>query len=68
MMQVDVQIGETFEAGIPEPLFTVSLRPITTNNRYLVSSDGRFLLLSSLRDETTPPTTLILNWIAELGR
>ena len=68
MMRVDVQIGETFEAGIPEPLFTVSLRPITTNNRYLVSSDGRFLLLSSLREESTPPTTLILNWMAELGR
>ena len=68
MMGVDVEIGETFEAGIPEPLFTVSLRPITTNNRFLVAPDDRFLLLSSLRDETTPPTTLILNWIAELSR
>ena len=68
MMGVNVQIGETFEAGIPEPLFTVSLRPITTNNRFLVAPDDRFLLLSSLRDETTPPTTLILNWNTELGQ
>jgi len=33
-----------------------------------VAQDGRFLLLSSLRGETTPPTTIVLNWIAELGR
>jgi Tol biopolymer transport system component len=68
MMRVKVQTGETFEAGIPEPLFTVSLRPVTTGNRFLVAQDGRFLLLSSLRGDTTPPTTVVLNWIAELGR
>jgi Tol biopolymer transport system component len=68
MIEVKVQTGETFEAGIPEPLFTVSLRPVLTGNRFLVAKDGRFLLLSSLRGETTPPTTIVLNWIAELGR
>jgi len=68
MMQVKVQTGETFEAGIPEPLFTVSLRPVQTANRFLVAQDGRFLLLSSLGEGSTPPTTIVLNWIAELGR
>lgn len=52
MNRVSVQTGETFEAGIPEPMFSVSLRPITIHNRYLVAPDGdRFLLLGSLRDD-----------------
>ena len=68
MMRVEVQTGESFEAGIPEPLFPVSLRPLTTNNRYLLSPDGgRFLLLSSLVQDSTPPTTVVVNWTAELG-
>jgi hypothetical protein len=38
------------------------------NNRYLVSPDGqRFLLLSSLIQDSTPPTTVVVNWTAELG-
>jgi eukaryotic-like serine/threonine-protein kinase len=68
MMRVDVRTGASFEAGIPEPAFAVSLRPITTSNRYLVSRDGkRFLLLSSLLQDSTPPTTIVLNWTAELA-
>ena len=67
MMRVDVQIGDAFEAGIPEAMFTASLRPIRTNNRYLISPDGeRFLLLSSLVEDSTPPTTVVVNWTAEL--
>ncbi len=69
IMRVAVQTGPSFEAGIPEPLFGVALRPITTNNRYLLSRDGRrFLLLSSLLQDSTPPTTVVLNWTAELGQ
>ncbi len=69
MMRVTVQTGETFDAGIPEPLFPVRLRPITTRNRFVVPSGGEgFLLLSSLREDTTPPTTVVLNWMAALGR
>jgi Tol biopolymer transport system component/tRNA A-37 threonylcarbamoyl transferase component Bud32 len=67
IMRVDVKTGADFEAGIPEPLFGVALRPITTNNRYLLSPDGkRFLLLSSLLQDSTPPTTVVVNWTAEL--
>ncbi len=67
-MCVEVQTGETFEAGIPEPMFSVSLRPTITNNRYLVSPDGRrFLLLNSLVQDATPPTTVVVNWTAELA-
>ena len=68
MTEVEVETGETFEAGIPEPIFPVTLRPILTHNRFLIAPDGeRFLLLSSLREATTPPTTVVLDWIAELG-
>ncbi len=66
LMRVDVQTGETFEAGIPEPVFQISLRPITTESRYWLAPDGeRFLLLGSLQGESTPPTTIVLNWHAE---
>jgi len=67
IMRVAVQTGASFEAGIPELAFGATLRPITTNNRYLLSRDGRrFLLLSSLLQDSTPPTTVVLNWTAEL--
>lgn len=63
MMRVNVSAGESFEAGIPEMIFAPALRTITQHNRYLISPDGeRFLLLSSLGDKTTPPTTVVLNW------
>ena len=69
MMRVTVQPGEAFEAGIPEPMFSVSLRTITVHNRYLLSPDGeRFLLLSSLGEQTTPPTTVVLNWNDEINK
>jgi Tol biopolymer transport system component len=67
MMRVDVETGGAFEAGIPEAMFGTSLRPIQTSNRYLLSRDGRrFLLLGSLIEDSTPPTTVVVNWTAEL--
>ena len=49
-------------------MFAASLRPITIHNRYLVSPEGNlFLLLCSLREARTPPTTIVLNWNAGLG-
>ncbi|MCG6928357.1 MAG: protein kinase [Acidobacteria bacterium] len=69
MMRVEVQTGGNFEAGIPEAMFTASLRPITINSRYILSRDGeRFLLLSSLVEDSTPPTTVVVNWTAELDQ
>ncbi|MGB5341988.1 MAG: hypothetical protein WBP67_07830, partial [Thermoanaerobaculia bacterium] len=67
MMRVSVETGESFDAGIPEDVFPLRLRQITNNNRYLVSPDGeRFLLLSSLQEDSTPPTTVVLNWDAAI--
>ena len=66
MMRVDVETGDKFEAGIPEPVFQVSLRPTTQDSRYWLAPDGeRFLMLGSLLGESTPPTTVVLNWTAE---
>ena len=69
LMRVDVNTGAAFEAGIPEPLFTANLRPLRTiNNRYSISRDGqRILLLGSLSEDSTPPTTVVLNWTQELA-
>ena len=70
IMTVDVELGESFEAGIPEALFQARLSPLTNlNTRYRVSPDGeRFLLLGTLQSDATPPTTVVLNWTAELAR
>jgi Tol biopolymer transport system component len=68
LMRVEVSTRGEFEAGIPEPLFTANLRPIRTLFRYRASRDGqRFLLLSSLSEDSTPPTTVVLNWTQELA-
>ena len=67
MMRVAVRTGASFEAGIPEPLFPVTLRSIIVSNRYVLSRDGRrFLLLNSLQQNNTPPTTVVVNWPADL--
>jgi Tol biopolymer transport system component len=69
MMRVSVQTGDSFDAGIPEAMFPVRLRQIINTNRYLVAPGGeRFLLLSSLQEDSTPPTTIVLNWDAALGQ
>jgi len=66
LMHVAVQTGGGFEAGVPEPLFPVRLSPQRNVGRYQVHPDGdRFLLMASLAGETTPPTTVVLNWNAE---
>ena len=68
MMRVEIELGENFEAGIPEPMFPVRLRPVTTRNHYLISPDSqRFLLLTTLEGDSTPPTTVVLNWATGLS-
>ena len=63
MMRVEVDTGAAFEAGIPEPMFIVSLDQSRIRNRLLVSNDGqRFLALAPQGDQQVPPTTVVLNW------
>jgi Tol biopolymer transport system component len=63
LVSVAVEAGETFRAGLPEPLFEVRLFPRIQRNRYVVSSDGeRLLMLTPLEERSLPPTTVVVNW------
>jgi hypothetical protein len=66
IMAVDVQAGESFEAGLPKPLF--SIHPRAGGWPFDVSRDGRFLINETVRDETSAPVTVVLNWDADLKK
>jgi eukaryotic-like serine/threonine-protein kinase len=72
LMAVNVKAnGTTFEADVPKALF--DLRVLGglpgPRNWYAVSKDGqRFLVSTNLEDATAQPTTVVLNWTAELKR
>jgi eukaryotic-like serine/threonine-protein kinase len=69
LMAVDIRIGESFQAGIPRSLYLARVQPGTARNKYLAAADGqRFLFVSPLGREAMTPTTVVLNWFAELGR
>jgi Tol biopolymer transport system component len=69
LMAVDVQTGENFQAGIPRALFPARVPSGAFRNRYVVTPDGqRFLFVATLGREAMTPTTVVLNWFAELGR
>ena len=71
-MAVDVKgNGSTFEAGVPKVLFelrtTVSFPGL--GNFYDAAADGqRFLVTSLLEEAAATPTTVVLNWTADLNR
>ncbi|PYQ65463.1 MAG: hypothetical protein DMF54_10995 [Acidobacteria bacterium] len=66
---VEIQAEESFKAGIPRPLFAARVQPGVARNKYAVSGNGeRFLFVAPLGREALTPTTVVLNWGAELGR
>ena len=68
LMAVDIQAGETFEAGVPRPLFRATVQPIgNVRSHYPPSADGRFLL-PLLGRESMVLTTVVVNWNAGLSR
>ena len=69
LMAVDIDAGESFKAGIPQALFPARVQPGIARNKYVVSGNGeRFLFVAPLGREALTPTTVVLNWSAELGR
>jgi len=69
LMAVEIQVAASFQAGIPRPLFPGRTQPGTARNKYLSTADGqRFLFVAPLGRESMVPTTVVLNWSAELGR
>jgi hypothetical protein len=68
-MAVDVLAGDTFKAGIPRPLFAARVQPGVARNKYVATSDAeRFLMVAPLGRESLNPTTIVLNWNADLAR
>ncbi len=69
LMAVDVKMGDSFQAGVPKVLFPARVSPGIARNRYVAAGDGqRFLLVAPLKRESMTPTTVVLNWSAEMGR
>jgi len=67
IMSVSVKTTPEFEAGVPQPLFQARFANIPARAHYRPTPDGqRFLVLAPLRQETIPPTTVVLNWTAGL--
>jgi dipeptidyl aminopeptidase/acylaminoacyl peptidase len=69
LMAVGIQNGSGFEAGPPQPLFQARFDMTPSRDRYLPTADGRrFLTVAPLGREAMSPTTVVLNWYADLGR
>ena len=70
LMAVEIRTaGGSVQAGIPQALFSVRIRPGNARNKYIPSADGqRFLFDAPLERESMSPTTIVLNWPASLGR
>jgi hypothetical protein len=68
LMAVDMLPGTPIEIGVPHRLFAAPVpRSIVALNRYLPAPDGKKFLLVTLLDRgAVSPTTVILNWAAEL--
>jgi Tol biopolymer transport system component len=69
LMVVDIQTGSGMTAGAPHALFPGRFDMSTARNHFLPTTDGRhFLTVAPLGREAMTPTTVVLNWYAELGR
>jgi len=65
VMAVPVRAGSTFDYGVPQQLFRVSVDP-SARNTYCVAPDGRFLFLLP-NQELQAPMTVMVNWLAGVG-
>jgi Tol biopolymer transport system component len=70
VMAVDAGGSENFEAGVPRPLFQATVQTgLPTRSHYVPTRDGqRFLILAPLAREALTPTTVVVNWFADLGK
>ena len=71
LMAVEVSgSGPTFDVGAPNELFVLHIQSIGLpgpRNIYAAAKDGqRFLVTSLVGDPTASPTTVVLNWTADL--
>ncbi len=69
LMAVEIRSGADFQAGIPQGLFVLRVRPGNPRNKYTASADGqKFLVAAPLGRDAMSPTTIVLNWPATLGK
>ncbi|HTF38520.1 MAG TPA: hypothetical protein VK651_09440, partial [Blastocatellia bacterium] len=67
LMVLDVKLGATFEASIPQTLFGTRILSLTDFNQYAVTADGQRFLINSTTEETgTIPISVVVNWTADL--
>jgi len=70
LMAVEIKTaGTDFQAGVPQALFPIRIRPGNPRNKYAPSPDGqRFVIAAPLGRDAMAPTTIVLNWPAGLGK
>ena len=69
VMAVEIRTDGGFQAGVPKPLFTGRFEAGIARNKYLPAANGqRFLTVSPLGRDAMTPTTVVLNWFADLQR
>ena len=69
IVAVPVTAGATFEAGTPKALFSTHLDAGLSRNRFMPARSGdRFVLTATPARETMAPTTVVLNWMTDLGK
>jgi len=70
LMAVPVSVGNTFEAGSPEPLFQTRFPGVLFGGieHYAVSADGQRFLMNVAVEEAASPITIVLNWTAGLKK
>ena len=70
IMSADVRLGQAVQVGVPQVLFPGRVSASgNARNRYTIAPDAKRLLITSPpgRDSLTP-TTVVLNWNADLKR
>jgi serine/threonine protein kinase len=68
LMAVSVDSEGEFRSGTPHPLFRAQVSDdIVTRSRYVASRDGQRFLLVKVMAGGPAPTTVVLNWTAEVG-
>ncbi len=65
---VEVKGGATLEAGMPQVLFRTPVRVNPNQTEYAVANDGQRFIFREPIGESVAPTTVVLNWTAELNR
>jgi serine/threonine protein kinase len=70
LMSVPIRsVGAVLVAGIPKPLFDVSIPSSYRRNRYLVTRDGQKILVITRGDQhAASPTFWVVNWPSAIKR